>query len=62
MFERTGLDLITEHSIKIVTYLMKYELLSNRQLGYLDFGILIPYTKELQKMINDNMMLNGQDP
>ena len=53
MFERTGLDLVTDHSIKIGTYLMKYELLSNRQLGYLDFGILISYTKELQKLINE---------
>ena len=52
MFERTGLDIVTDHSIKIGTYLMKYELLSNRQLGYLDFGILISYTKELQKLIN----------
>ena len=53
MFEITGLDLVTDHSIKIGTYLMKYELLSNRKLGYLDFGILISYTKELQKLINE---------
>ena len=32
---------------------MKHELLSNRQLGYLDFGILISYAKELQKLINE---------
>jgi len=52
IFKRTGLDLVTDHIVKIGTYLLKYELLSNRQLGYIDFGILISYTKNLQKLMD----------
>ena len=46
--------------MKIGTIFLKYELLSNRQLGYLDFGILISYTKELQKLINDKYEVKWQ--
>jgi len=49
---RVGLDIVTDHSIKIGTYFLKYELLSNRHLGYVDFGILISFTRELQKLVN----------
>lgn len=50
--ERVGLDIMTYHSTKIGTQFLKFEIISNKHLGYVDFGVMLSFTKELQKILD----------
>lgn len=50
--ERMALDMITYHSSKIGTEFIKFEILSNRHFGYIDFGFLLCLTNRLQNFLD----------
>lgn len=49
---RVALEIETYHQSKVGTEFLKFEIMSNKHLGYIDFGIMISFTKELQNLLN----------